>query len=111
MVNYVHDVKWTRISTSHIQFNCTLACRSAINYCTVELNATISTSSDIHKRDFDSWAIVDFFLLDAHQAFTYTVYAQGHSDEVVGQPINGNIPPILVSTVNVNILFINDTNV
>ena len=104
-MNYVHDVKWTRISTSHIQFNCTLACRAAINYCTVELNATQNTSSDISKRDFNSWAIVDFFLLDAYQAFTYTVYAQGSSDKVLGQRINGSIPPILVSTVNVNITY------
>ena len=99
-MNYVHDVKWTRISTSHIQFNCTLACRSAINYCSVELNATKNSSLDINKRDFNSWAIVDFFLLDAHQAFTYTVYAEGASNKVLGQRIIGSIPPILVSVLN-----------
>ena len=97
-MNYVHDVKWTRISANHIQFNCTLACRSAIKHCVVELNATKNISVDINKEDFSSWAIVDFFLLDAHQTFTYTIFAQGRSENVLGQRMNGNIPPV-VSTV------------
>ena len=104
-MNYVHDVNWTRISTSHIQFNCTLACRSAINYCSVELNDTKNSSLDINGGDFNSWAIVDFFLLDAHQAFTYAVYAEGSLNKTLGQRINGSIPPILVSTVNINITY------
>ena len=106
-MNYVHDVKWTRISTSHIQFNCTLACRSAVtvNYCSVELNATKNSSLAINKSDFNSWAIVDFFLPDAYQAFTYAVYAEGSSNKILGQRINGIISPILVSTVNINMTY------
>ena len=97
VVNYVHDVKWIRISTNHIQFNCTLACRSPITHCVVELNTTKNISSEMNKEDFSSWAIVDFFLLDTHRPFTYTVFAQGRSENVLGQRVNGSIP--LVSTV------------
>lgn len=55
-------------------------------------------SAVVNKEDFSSWAIVDFFIPDADQPFTYTAYAQGSSDSVLGQRMNGNIPSA-VSTV------------
>ena len=95
VVNYVHDVKWTRISANHIQFNCTLACRSAIKYCVVELNTTKNMSVVINKEALSSWAIVDFFIPDTHQSFTYTAFAEDSSENVLGQRINGNVPSVV----------------
>ena len=37
--------------------------------------------------------------MDAHQSFTYIVFAQGRSENVLGQRMNGNIPSV-VSTVH-----------
>ena len=91
MVDYVQDVTWKRLSANHIQFNCTLACRSAIKYCVVELNTTKNMSV---VEDFNSWTIVDFFIPDAHQSFAYTVFAQGSSEIILGQRVTGNIPPV-----------------
>ena len=95
VVNYIHDVKWTRISANHIQFNCTLACRSAIKRCVVELNTTKNMSVVINKEALSSWAIVDFFILDTHQSFTYTAFAEDSSENVLGQRINGNVPSVV----------------
>ena len=90
-VNYIQNVQWTRLSANHIQFNCTLACRTAISNCVVELNGTMNKSS-ITKEAYISWAVVDFYSLDAEQAFPFTVYAQDSSNNTLGEPINGNIP-------------------
>ena len=94
VVNYLHNVKWTRLSANHIQFNCTLACRSNIRSCVVELNETKNRSLNVTKTDFSTWAVVDFYSLDADQAFPFTVYAQDGGNNTVGEPINGIIPPV-----------------
>ena len=60
----------------------------------------MNISSEMNKEDFSSWAIVDFFLPDTHLPFTYTVFAQGRSENILGQRVNGSIPPVsTVSTV------------
>lgn len=82
------------MSANHIQFNCTLACRSAISSCVVELNGTVNTSSRVEKEGFGSWAVVDFYSLDADQAFPFMVYAQDNAKNTLGEPMNGNIPPV-----------------
>ena len=82
------------MSANHIRFNCTLACRSAINSCVVELNRTVNTSSSIIKEDFYSWGQVDFYSLDADQAFSFSVYAQDSRSNILGEHINGSIPPV-----------------
>lgn len=95
VVNYVHDVKWRRISASHIQFNCTLACRSFIRACVVQLNGTTNTSSGITKNNFSSWAIVDFYSVNANKTFTYTAFARGNNN-ILGLIVNGSIPPVSI---------------
>lgn len=94
VVNYIHSVTWTRMSANHIRFNCTLACRSAVSICVVELNRTVNTSSSIVKGHFYSWGQVDFYSLDADQAFSFSVYAQDMRRNILGEHINGSIPPV-----------------
>lgn len=96
VVNYINDVKWTRLSKNHIQFNCTLACRSAVNGCVVEINGTMNRSTDIVKSWFNSWAIVDFYSLDDDQAFPYAVYAQDNERNILGERIHGNIQLVCI---------------
>ena len=95
-VNYVQHIEWRRISADHIQFNCTLACRSAIGACVVELNKTMYTNRSliVSKENFSSWAIVDFFSLDAYQPFTYMVSADDNAGRILGMHVHGNIPPV-----------------
>ena len=93
-MNYIYSVRWTRLSANHIQFDCTLACRSIASNCVVELNGTVNTSSSITKEDFSSWAVVDFYSLDADQAFLFTAYTQDILKNILGEHINGSIPPV-----------------
>ena len=94
VVNYISSVTWTRMSANHIRFNCSLACRSAVSSCVVELNRTVNTSSSIMKGDFYTWGQVDFYSLDADQAFSFSVYAQDSRRNILGEHINGSIPPV-----------------
>ena len=82
------------MSANHIRFNCSLACRSAVNGCVVELNRTVNRSSSIMKGDFYTWGQVDFYSLDADQAFSFSVYAQDRLKNILGKRINGSIPPV-----------------
>ena len=61
-------------------------------------------SVNINKEDFSSWAIVDFFIPDTHQSFTYTAFAQG-SLEILGEHMYGNIPSV-VSTVYIMLMLL-----
>ena len=94
VVNYIYSVTWTRMSANHIRFNCSLACRSAVSSCVVELNRTVNTSSSIMKGDFYTWGLVDFYSLDADQAFSFSVYAQDSKKNILGEHINGSISPV-----------------
>lgn len=93
-VNYVQDVKWRRISANQIQFNCTLACRSSIGACVVQLNGTTYRTLNITKELFTTWAIVNTFAADAYQPFTYSVFAEDSSRNVLGKRVHGKIPPV-----------------
>ena len=99
MVNYLHGVKWRRISKNHIQFTCTLACRSATQNCVVHLNDTTNSysatnMSTVTKKNFSTSAKVDFFVTDANQAFTYMAFADNNAKKVLGRPVYGIIPSV-----------------
>ena len=93
VVNYVYSVTWKRISTNHVEFNCTLACRTSIQACEVHLNnKTSNVSTNLVKLEFSTWATVNFYSLDPRQNYVYEVFAR--TNNVNGLMVQGVLPPL-----------------
>ena len=108
-MNYIYSVTWKRISPNHVEFNCTLACRTSIQACEVHLNnKTSNVSTNLVKLEFSTWATVNFYCLDPQQNYVYEVFAR--TINVNGLTVHGVLPPLgkYIKTSNYCLLYCNN---